>query len=180
MVLSLLGRFRCRRREWWPTGRADLRVLPMAGDRKPIPFLNTSFEEQWGQFSPDGRWVAYQSNESGRFEVYVQPFPGPGGQWQVSKNGGAYPRWQRDGKELYYLAPDSKLMAAPVRSVSTAFEAGAPAPLFQTRIVFSGNFTFRHNYAVAADGRFLINVPVEEATTSPITVILNWKPGLKP
>jgi len=94
-------------------------VLPVAdnqkpGDRKPYAFLSTPFNEQGGVFSPDGRWVAYQSNESGRDEIYVRPFPGPGGQWQVSTAGGSDPRWRPDGKELYYLAPDLKLMAAAV------------------------------------------------------------------
>ena len=96
-----------------PTGN-DLFVLPLSGDRKPIPFVNTQFGEAQGAFSPDGRWVAYGSNESGRNEVYVAPFPGPGGKRQVSTAGGAQPRWRRDGTEIFYFDPISKLMAAAV------------------------------------------------------------------
>src|SRR5260370_34481237 len=83
-------------------------VLPLAGDRKPFPFLSTQFSEAQGAFSPDGKWVAYQSNESGRYEIHVRPFPGPGGQWQVSTSGGISPRWRGGGEELYYISPDSK------------------------------------------------------------------------
>ncbi len=84
------------------------RLLPMQGEAKPFVFLNTPSDERSSQFSPDGRWVAYQSNESGRFEIYVRPFPGPGGQWLISAAGGIQARWSRDGKELYYVAPDGK------------------------------------------------------------------------
>ena len=103
----------------WSAGsenRSDLWVLPLFGDRKPFPFVATSVNKGNGQFSPDGRWVAYQSNESGRYEVYVQPFPGPGGKWQVSTDGGIAPRWRRDSKELFYIAPNGKLMAVPIRA----------------------------------------------------------------
>ena len=101
-------------------------MLPLFGEHKPFPFVNTSFDEALGQFSPDGRWVAYHSNESGRHEVYVQPFPGPGGKWQISTSGGIEPRWRRDGKELFYIAPDGKLMAAPIQSAGT--DAGGQVP----------------------------------------------------
>src|SRR3989441_3126013 len=93
----------------------DLWVLPVSGDKKPFPFLKTPFEEREGQFSSDGKWIAYQSNESGRFEIYVQPFPGPGGKFQISNNGGAQPRWNKDDKEIFYVSSDSKMMAAPVK-----------------------------------------------------------------
>lgn len=148
--------------------RADLEVLPLIGERKPFPFVKGDFDEAIGRFSPDGRWVAYRSNETGRNEVYVQPFPGPGGKLQVSTNGGTQPRWRSDGKELFYLAPDAKLVAVPVRVSGSTFEAGVPIALFQTRI--SGG------YAVAADGRILINTRVGEAAVSPITLLLNWRP----
>ncbi len=169
-----------------PKTRYDLWVLPVspqAGDRKPFAFVNTSFEEREGQFSPDGRWVAYQSNESGRFEVYVQPFPGPGGKWQVSTEGGAQPRWRGDGRELFYIRLDGKLMAVPVTPAAAgqAFEAGSPVALFETRIVGGAILAvgpLKHQYAVAPDGqRFLINITTEEAVTSPITLILHWKPA---
>src|SRR5262249_415037 len=131
-------------------------------------------------FSPDGGWIAYQSNESGRFEIYVQPFPGPGGKWQLSTEGGSQPRWRRDGKELFYISPDNKLIAVPIRlsSAGKTVELGTPMPLFQTRIVGEPGIILRtHQYAVSPDGqRFLINVNAEEASVGPITVILNWHP----
>jgi hypothetical protein len=124
--------------------------------------------------------VAYQSNESGRFEVYVQPFPGPGGKWQVSTAGGTDARWRPDGKELFFLAPDAKLMAVSVRASDSTFEAGSPAALFQTRTVVGGNANLTPQYAVSRDGRFLLNVPDDTSTAAPITLILNWNPGLQP
>ena len=98
-----------------PKTGTDIWALPLEGDRRAFPVVQTSFEERDAQFSPDGKWIAYQSNESGRFEVYVQPFPGPGGKTQVSTGGGAQPRWQRDGRELFYIALDGQLHAAPMR-----------------------------------------------------------------
>ena len=103
----------------------DLWVLPLEGDRKPQPYLQTQFRENQGQFSPDGHWVAYTSDESGRLEVYVQPFPAAGGKWQISTNGGENPKWRRDGKELFYLGLDRRLMAVEVKTAPT-FEAGLP------------------------------------------------------
>src|SRR5262249_52876426 len=91
------GRFLLFRNSSPQTG-ADLWILPVFGDKKPFSFLKTPFDESDGQFSPDGKWIAYQSNESGRFEIYVQPFPGPGGKFQISTNGGAQPRWNKNGK----------------------------------------------------------------------------------
>jgi Tol biopolymer transport system component len=159
------------------TGR-DVWVLPLTGDRKPFAFLNASFDERLGQFSPDGRWVAYGSNESGRQEIYVRPFPKADAQWQVSTGGGIWPRWRPDGKELYYIAPDGTLMAAVVDVTRATFESGAPEALFQTRIVGSAtNPDLGRQYDVARDGRFLINVAAADATGSPITVILNWAAG---
>jgi len=172
---------------WSPDGRfllytnldlkgADPWVLPLDGERKPFVFRGTRFDERVGQFSPDGRWVAYQSNESSRNEVYVRPFPGPGGQWQVSASGGIQARWRRDGKELYYIAPDGKLMAVPMMVNGATLEPGVPVVLFQTRIWGGGTNAFsRQQYDVASDGRFLINVTTEDATSAPITLLLNWK-----
>src|SRR5262249_31359046 len=119
----------------------------------------------------------YQSNESGRFEIYVQPFPGPGDKWRVSNAGGTAPRWRADGQELFFLAPDGKLMAAAVRASGSAFDAGAPTAPFQTRVVVGGNANRAPQYAVARDGRFLFNVPAETSPPAPITVIVNWNPG---
>jgi Tol biopolymer transport system component len=160
----------------------DLWVLPVeaksSGGRKPDVFLQTPFDESQAAFSPNGHWVAYQSNEGGPMEIYVQPFPGPGAKQQISNGGGTSPRWRRDGKELFYLTPDAKLMAVPIGGPSsTTLEAGPPVVLFQTRLSGLGGVAgnVRPQYDVAGDGRFLMNITTEE-TISPITVILNWKP----
>jgi serine/threonine protein kinase len=167
---------------WSAQNNGDLMVLPLAPDqkttdRKPFAFLSTPFNEQEGVFSPDGKWVAYQSNESGRDEIYVRPFPGPGGQWQVSTGGGMSPRWRADGKELYYLAPDDKLMAAPVVAQGGTFAPGTPEALFQTRA--ASNAAARQPYDVARDGRFLIATQAENESTEPIHLLQNWKPPAK-
>jgi Tol biopolymer transport system component len=157
----------------------DLWVLPLDGDRKPFVFLKTNFEERHAQFSPDGRWVAYRSNESGTAEIYVRPFPGPGGQWQISTSGGIAPRWRHDGKELYYIAPDGRLMAVPIATKAGTLEPGTPVALFRTQIVGGGTNTNRQQYDVATDGRFLINTAVEDAAVSPVTILQNWQPPAK-
>jgi hypothetical protein len=138
--------------------------------------LQTPFAETVGHFSPDGRWVAYQSNESGKAEVYVAPFPGPGGRRLVSTAGGTYAHWRGDGAEIFYLAPDSKLMVAAVNGKGGRFEVGAVKPLFQTRAYLGG----RHAWDVSPDGRrFLINSVPEQAESEPITVVVNWAAGVK-
>jgi len=181
--------------DWSPDGRfilyttvaGDMWLLPLSGERKPVPFLQTPFFESSGRFSPDGRWIAYQSNASGRYELYVQPFregsgAGSAGIWQVSTNGGIDPQWRRDGKELFYLAPDRTLMAVDVKGGVT-FEAGAPRPLFVVRAI-AASFVFStstpSSYAASAVGqRFLLNTPVEDAAPTPMQVVLNWAAGLK-
>ncbi len=164
-----------------PTTGRDLWAFDMTSpDRAPRVVANTPAEEVLAAFSPDGRWVAYQTNESGRFEVVVQPFPDAVGRWQVSTAGGVAPRWRADGRELYFLAPDATMMAVPVTAAGTSLEAGTPVPLFRTRIVDGGTVTNnRPQYAVARDGRFLINQPVADASAAPITLILNWNPEAK-
>jgi eukaryotic-like serine/threonine-protein kinase len=153
-------------------GSFDLWVLPLIGDRKPRPFTQTLFNETVGAFSPDGRLVAYVSSESGRNEVYVTPFPAPRGKWQISTTGGNWPRWRRDGRELFYLAPDNRLMAAEVNGAGSGFEVGAVRPLFQTQARINRRFM----YDVSADGqRFLINTLVEQVV-QPITLVVNWTP----
>jgi hypothetical protein len=161
------------------TTGSDLWALPI-GSQKPFPIVQTRFNEDEGQFSPDGKWIAYRSNESGRDEIYVQPFPGPAAKQLVSTAGGSQPRWRRDGKELFYIAADMKLMAVPIALPSNGqtLEVGVPVPLFRTRIV--GIDLPRAQYAVAPDGqRFLINVIAEDATASPITIVQNWTAALK-
>jgi hypothetical protein len=107
----------------------------------------------------------------------MRPFPGPGGQWQVSTAGGIQPRWSPDGKELYYIAPDARLMAAPIAVKGTTLEPAAPTALFQTRIWGGGTETYnREQYDVAPDGQLLININTDDAVTPPITLLLNWKP----
>jgi eukaryotic-like serine/threonine-protein kinase len=169
------GRFILYGSKGGPTLNGLLFVLPLFGDRKPLPFLQTQFNETSGQFSPDGRWVAYQSNESDRNEVYVAPFPGPGRKWQISTAGGSAPRWRHDGSEIFYLAPDNKLMAVAVNAQGSSFDVGAVKPVFQTRITGFGYY-----YQVSADNQhFLINTTSEQAASAPITVVLNWTAGLK-
>ena len=149
-----------------------------AEGRKPFRVTQTTFDDDQGQFSPDGRWVAYRSTESGQAEIYVRSFPGPGGQRQISAGGGHSPRWPRKGKELFYLAADGTLMAVPIglHSGGQGLDVGAPVPLFSTHLVF----TPKHQYAVDGDGqRFLIHVVVDDAVASPITIVQNWTATLK-
>jgi eukaryotic-like serine/threonine-protein kinase len=154
----------------------DLWIAQGDGDGKPFPYLQGPFDEQNGVFSPDSRWIAYVSNESGTDEVYVQPFPLAGGRWQVSSGGGAIPRWRQDGSELFYLATDHGMMAATVRAVGASFETGAPNRLF-TIPVASGAVD-RDEYAVSADGkRFLVSRALGNAAAAPVTIVLNWPAG---
>ncbi|HEY3124050.1 MAG TPA: hypothetical protein VGK70_08280, partial [Thermoanaerobaculia bacterium] len=149
---------------------ADIWTLSVA-ERKARPFLSTPFQEGSPQFSPDGRWMAYGSTESGTVEVFVQAFPASGGKWQISTAGGSYPRWRRDGKELYYIAPDNALMAVEV-ATGSGFAAGTPKALFRTRIK---SLDLGFQYDVSPDGnRFLINTLEEDRQASSITVVQNW------
>jgi eukaryotic-like serine/threonine-protein kinase len=156
----------------------DLWALPLSGERKPVPFVQGGFAGRGARFSPNGRYVAYASTESGRHEVYVQTFPEHLGKWQISTAGGIEPAWRRDGKELFYLSPDNKLMAVEVNTGSAKLEAGLPKPLFQTHIITG--FLWRNRYVVSADGqRFLMLNPAAENASTPITVVLNWPADLK-
>jgi Tol biopolymer transport system component len=155
--------------------RSDIWMLPMDGERKPVPFLATPFIEGHGQFSPDVHWVAYQSNESGRVEVYVRPFPpSAAGKWMVSNGGGAQPRWRKDGKELFYFSPDNQLMSVEISATGSSFKAGTPKSLFAVP-GFGGIGSFNgYLWDLTADGqRFLINT-TEDTSVEPITVVLNW------
>ena len=174
--------------DWSPDGRYilyqdrsqkdfDLWVLPLFEERKPVIFLQTDFAEMYGRFSPDGHWITYVSNESGKREVYVRAFPSAGGKWQISNGGGGQPHWRRDGKELFYLTPDKKLMTVEVNGSSGTFEAGIPRALFDLRINSINGFS---DYDVTADGqRFLVNTLVEQNARSPVTVVMNWTADLK-
>ena len=159
-----------------PQGAAgqDIFVLPMTGERKPIPVVQTPFGDYEPQFSPDGRWLAYASTETGRPEVYVQPFPPSGAKWQVSNSGGRQPVWRRDGKELFYVNDDRKFYAVDIRAGST-FEYGTPHFIFDMR----ANVTnVRNSYVPGGDGqRFLVNMLLDTAA-SPINVVVNWQAAL--
>jgi dipeptidyl aminopeptidase/acylaminoacyl peptidase len=156
---------------------SDVWVLPLDGDRKQFPIVQTADDESWAQFSPDGKWVAYRSNESGQYEIYVQPVFDPmvGGKRQVSVNGGSFVQWGGDQKELFYIAPDNRLMAVPIRldSDRLSVQSGAPVSLFATHLGGAWQAPPGREY-VFRDGRFLMNTALDEPI-SPISVILNWK-----
>jgi serine/threonine protein kinase len=176
---------------WSPDGRyllylsgtlPDIWVLPLFGDRKPFPFLpaasrtlsysrsSTQFAEASARFSPDGRWVAYSSDETGSWEVYVAPFPKADGKWRISTGGGDWPRWRRDGREVFYLAPDKTLIAAEVDGRGHTLTVGSVRPLFQSR----ARTDARYGYDVSTDGqRFLVNTAVE-MRPEPVSVVINW------
>jgi len=154
-----------------PTNRWDIWTRATTGGPAPSAFLATSFNERSPRLSPDGRWIAYQSNESGRAEIYVQPFPGPGGKWQVSTGGGTQPQWRGDGMELFYLGANQNLMAVPVATGET-FESGNPVALFRVRLteIIQGGC----GWAVTSDGqRFLFNSPVGGGAAR-FAVDTNW------
>jgi Tol biopolymer transport system component len=154
----------------------DISALDLEGDRTPFDLVRTRFEERDAKFSPDGEWIAYQSNDSGRFEIYVQPFRAAGPRKRVSTNGGTAAQWRADGRELFYLAPDSRLLAVPVApSDDGALNVGAATALFTAR-VGSVEGGFLNPVIPSSDGqRFLVDAVVEEQVP-PIVVILNWKP----
>ena len=163
--------------------KADLWALPMMGDRKPFPYLMTAFNKSQAQFSPDGHWVVYTSVESGTREAYVQPFPmSSGGKWPVSNGGGAQPRWSRDGKELFYFTPNETLMSVDVNTAGGTVQLGIPKALFRVPVLggTGGAPTTAWRWDISRDGqRFLVNTALEEASTSPVTVLLNWASAIK-
>ena len=173
------GRFLLYKSQTAKTGM-DLWALALTEPPQQIAVAQTEFDEGNGQFSPDVNWIAYESNESGRFEIYLQSFPGPGHKIQVSPKGGTQPRWRRDGQALFYIAPDGRITEVPLRFSADrkAVEAATPVALFTTHIVGPGQPQELQEYAVSPDGeRFLLNAVTQEPSNSPITVILNWKPG---
>ena len=153
-----------------------------SGELKPIALGDPTFLERQGASSPDSRWLAYTSLDSDDFEIYVRPFPpgdGRTGRWRVSPSGGTEARWRGDGKELFYLAGDGKLMAVDVTTApgAAAFQSGIPHPLFATQLPVS---SFGRNYDVARDGkRFLLAVPPAPSIATPVTLVLNWEAMLK-
>jgi Tol biopolymer transport system component len=154
------------------SGKISVWVLPMHGERKPHAFVDTQFKAEMGKFSPDGGWVAYVSNDSGRDEVYVLPFPGPGARVQISTGGGTQPRWRGDGRELVYLSPETKLMAAEVAAAGNNFHVGEVRALF----LLSGlGGVPGYLYDMTPDGqRFIAVQDLEHTSTIPLTVVINW------
>jgi Tol biopolymer transport system component len=162
--------------ERWDGANSNLFLLPMVGKRQPLPFLQSPASESHATFSPDGRYVAYVSNESATPQIFVQTVPVSGAKWQVSSAGGDMPSWRADGKELYYVDPERKLLAVPLHSL-TPFAAGEPQPLFTLDIPAvwsSGNRTW---YAASPDGsRFLVDALVSGNSESGLHIVLNWLP----
>jgi Tol biopolymer transport system component len=156
--------------EQHPTNGWDIWVLPLEGDSKPQPFLRTAFSEDWAQFSPDGQWLAYISNESGRNEVYVQPYPGPGGKWQISTEGGIEPVWSPKGDELFYRNGD-QMMTVAINTQPT-FSATTPRVLFEGR--YDPGLSLRPNYDVTSDGeRFVMVRAAQGLEQAQINVVQN-------
>ncbi len=171
---------------WTPDGKFlafregdDVWVLPLADQTEAKPFLQTSFQEGAGMFSPDGRWLAYVSDESGRFEIYVQPYPGPGGKWQISTEGGSEPLWKRDGQELFYRNGE-QMMAVDI-TTQPSFSPGTPNLLFEGEYFANGGVR-RANYDVTPDGQRFVMIKAaekDEGQKSKINVVLNWFEELK-
>ncbi|MGB6198464.1 MAG: hypothetical protein WBF35_02830, partial [Candidatus Acidiferrales bacterium] len=175
--------------DWSPDGRyvvydtttalPNLWILPLFGDRKPFPFVQGAYSAREAFFSPNSRYIAYTSNESGSYEIYVQTFPDRTGKWQVSTGGGTHPQWRRDGKELFFVSDDNKMMAVDVDTAGPQFQAGIPKPLFDSDIV-TGAYP-PSAYVVTPDGqRFLAVTTPEQQALSPVTVVTNWPTDLKP
>jgi dipeptidyl aminopeptidase/acylaminoacyl peptidase len=152
----------------------DVWAVPMQGQHTPFPVVQGVADERDAQFSPDGKWIAYESNQSGRSEIYVQPFPNGRTYGPLSSRGGTQVRWRSDAKELFYIAPDSRLMSVPIQldSSRNTLEAQAAVPLFVARV---GSQASRHQYLVDRTGeRFLLNLLLDEEGGYPIRMILNW------
>ena len=157
--------------------RLDIWALPLFGDRKEFPLMNSAFDEREPQISPDGRWLAYCSDESGNYEIYVRPFSadarvGDDQRW-VSTNGGSEVKWRSNGQELFYVAGDGQMMSVPVKTSGAEIEFGAPKALFKTRLF--GQQSILHEFDVTPDGqRFIVGTLIGEPKAPPPTVILNW------
>lgn len=162
-----------------PGTGADLLGIPVEPEAKPFVVAQTPATEDQGQFSPDGKWVAYTSNESGRSEVYVIPFPPSpnGGKWLVSEGGGVQPRWRRNGEELFYISPDWKMMAVEVKT-KPVLQVGTPRPLFQTDMVDTGIRTGPMSWDLAPDGNRFLIISETSSDAFSLNVSLNWQPAV--
>jgi dipeptidyl aminopeptidase/acylaminoacyl peptidase len=149
-------------------------VLPQFGDKKLFAYLQSQFNEGPARLSPDGRWLAYVSDESRRKEIFVASFPQPGGKWQISTGGGEIPIWSRDGHELFFVSADNKMMAVEFKTTGGKLEPGVPKPLFDVRLGRGDT-----NFDVSKDGRFLIPTLLDQGASEPLTVVLNWPEMLK-
>jgi hypothetical protein len=159
-------------------GGSDLVLFPATGG-DPIPFLKSRASETNGMISPDNKWVAYASDESGEWEVYVTSYPGAAGKWQISRGGGSEPRWRGDGKELYYIASDGMLNAVSINAEET-FSSGTPVPLFPVHARSAISSTDLFSYDVTKDGsRFIVNRFVKPEHSAPLTIILNSTNDIK-
>jgi eukaryotic-like serine/threonine-protein kinase len=157
--------------------KQDIWVSPLSEDQKAFNYLASEFNEGQGKLSPNGHWMAYSSDETNRYEVYVQTFPQPGGKTRISTNGGGFPIWSRDGKELYFFVDGNQtLMAVPVEMSGETFRSGQAKALFPVRLGVSGAGQ-GYPYHVSRDGRFLIPKAQNERVT--FTVVINWQAGLK-
>ena len=159
-----------------PTFDIDIWAVAVDAVSAPFPVVRTPFEERDAQFSPDGRWIAFQSKDTGRYEIYVQPFIGDGERMRISTDGGVQVRWRADGRELFYLAPDGTLMALTVTpgDGGRSLRAGVAVPLFQAKVGAPQGIAL-HSYTVANDGqRFLLDSLVEQQA-APVALILNWQ-----
>jgi dipeptidyl aminopeptidase/acylaminoacyl peptidase len=176
--------------DWSPDGKSllfgvgdfassgQIWMLPLEGDRKPVPLVQGNFVAASARFSPDGHWLAYNSTESGRPEVYVMPFGSGAGKWQVSGAGGALPLWRHDGKELFYWSLDNTLVSVPIQVKIDAVEVGTPHALFRLRSPL-GNVGLISPYDVTADGQRFIVIETPEQASKPITLVTNWTSELK-
>jgi Tol biopolymer transport system component len=179
--------------DWSPNGRyipfsrqkkgggVDLWVLDTM-EKKASPFIESRFDKAQSKISPDGRFIAYTTNDSGTYQIVVQSFPDPtGGKWQITSQGGIEPKWRHDGRELYYLALDGRLMAVSISiKGEKTIEAGTAMPLFDTPLTYQrGQLPRAHRYDVAPDGRFLLAVPKATAAAPPVIAVMNWTSGLE-
>jgi Tol biopolymer transport system component len=152
--------------------KGDIWILPLSGDRKPYPFVATEFDENGASFSPDGRWLSYTSTESGKQELYVVPFPGPGGKWQISTGGAIGSGWVKGGKEIIYVSSDFNLVSVPVNAGASSLEIGSPNVLFSISGWANGAF--------APDGERFVGAVLPEGGEKPkVALVANWAAGLK-